>query len=250
MSSDADVPSSVGIPICLLLLAAVALAPCDTWAQCRPGGPGRQLEGQSGGHSVRSGEPLRPAVSLSSGPSQWVGPLQWDRHPPIGFAAEDWQWGYATGRAVLSTVIPLAVGSVLLRTRPRDRTLNGVGLATIGTGLLVGPSMGQWCLGGRYARKSVLPTLLRGAGMGGTVLIWEWAERALDGAGLGGFILTLPVGLGLFFTSYVVLGAMGWSMQETPRIPCDTNEGTAAVSVAPVIQAQVGNVGVSLSIRL
>jgi hypothetical protein len=86
--------------------------------------------------------------------------------------------------------------------------------------------------------------------MGGTVLIWKWAERTLDDAGLAGIVLTIPVGLGLFFTSYVVLGAMGWSMQETPRIPCDTNEGTAAVSVAPVIQAQVGNVGVSLSIRL
>lgn len=84
---------------------------------------------------------------------------------PIGFAAEDWRWGYATGWAVLSTVIPLVIGSVLHRTRLRDRTLNEAGLTTIGTGLLVGPSMGQWCLCGRHTRKSVLPTLLRGAAL-------------------------------------------------------------------------------------
>lgn len=239
---------TVWVPVCLLLLGTAFLGSHDARAQCRSvGGPGEQPL-----RPVGSDRPLRTrsVAPLASQPSQWAGLFQWDRHPPLGFATEDWQWEYATGRAVLSTVVPLTVGGVLLRTRPQDRTLNGVGLTTVGTGLLVGPSMGQWCLGGRYARKSVLPTLLRAAGIGGTVLIWRWLERTMEDAGLGAITLVIPAGLGLFFAGYAVIGAASLSFQRTPRVSCETPEGTAAVSVAPAVGPRGRSVGVGLSIRL
>jgi hypothetical protein len=55
-------------------------------------------------------------------------------------------WPYARGRAMLSTVTPLAVGGMLLRIRLDNRTSNRMGLVVGSAGLLVGPSVGQWCL--------------------------------------------------------------------------------------------------------
>lgn len=239
---------TVWVPVCLLLLGPAFLGSHDARAQCRSvGGPGEQPL-----RPVGSDRPLRTrsVAPLLSQPSQWGGLFQWDRHPPLGFATEDWHWEYATGRAVLSTVVPITVGGVLLRIRPRDRTLNGVELATVGAGLLAGPSMGQWCLGGRYARKSVLPTLLRGAGVGGTVLIWRWLEGTMDDAGLGAITLVIPAGLGLFFAGSAVIGAASLSFQRTPRVSCEPPEGTAAVSVAPAVGPRGRSVGVGLSVRL
>ena len=167
----------------------------------------------------------------------------------VGFAAEDWQWRYATGRALLGTAVPLAASSVGHRIgREGLPALRTASLVLLGTGVAVGPSLGQWSLGGRCTRQSILPTLLR---VGGIAEVAWAANRALEGEGF-----ETPV-LFLYTIPGMVVGVVGiiWSIGATPRIAVDEEERDArsgpfnSISVQLRPAASLRQAGVQLRVQ-
>lgn len=105
----------------------------------------------------------------------------WKSDVPVGLAAEDWQWRYATGRALLGTAVPIAVANVGHRIgRQGIPSLRADSLVLVGTGVAIGPSLGQWSPGGQCTTQSLLPTVLR---LGGIAEVAWAADRALSGEG-------------------------------------------------------------------
>jgi len=151
----------------------------------------------------------------------------------VGFAAEDWQWRYATGRALFGTAVPLVVANVGHRIgREGIPTLRTASLVLLGTGVAVGPSLGQWSLGGRCTTQSILPTVLR---LGGVVEVAWAADRALEGEGF-----ETPV-LFLYAIPGMVIGIVGiiWSIAATPRIAVDEAEREAQTGSFGSVSVQV-----------
>jgi hypothetical protein len=167
---------------------------------------------------------------------------------PVGFAAEDWQWRYATGRALLGTAVPLAAASVGDRIgREGFPALRAASLVLLGTGVAVGPSLGQWSLGGRCTRQSILPTLLR---VGGIAEVAWAANRALEGEGF-----EIPV-LFLYTIPGMVVGLVGiaWSIGATPRIAVEEEREAQStpfdsISVQLRPTAALQQAGVQLRVR-
>lgn len=168
---------------------------------------------------------------------------------PLGFAAEDWQWRYATGRALLGTAVPIVVANVGHRIgRSGNPELRAASLGLLGAGVAVGPSLGQWGVGGRCTTRSILPTLLR---LGGIAEVAWAANRALEADGFG-----TPV-LFLFALPGMVAGAVGivWSLGATPRIAVDEKERREYPGLFDSVSARLrpvsspGQTGVQLRIR-
>lgn len=176
---------------------------------------------------------------------------------PIGTAAEDWSWRYASGRSNLSTLVPLAVGGVLLRVHraaSSDASLGDplaiTGLGLIGTGLVIGPSVGEWCLGGDCARRSWLPMGVRAAGAAEIAGAMVWLDRKIDQSeGLGG--ISLIALTPLLVLPGVVLIALGgrWSFQHAARVRCGTGDGSAHLSVTPAVTPHLDGGGLSVRLR-
>lgn len=185
--------------------------------------------------------------ALSSLPLRSARPR--DRRPR--WSRKDVSWAYATGRANVSTFGPLFVGSLLGRFSESERLLTA-GLGVMGAGLLVGPAMGQWCLGGRYARESILPTLVRAAGEGEVIWAMVWGRRQIENAGGLGEGLGAMLAAGVLALPGILVTGLGvsWAMNRTPRLACDSKDRSSPVSVAPVFNAQTGGSGVGLSIQL
>ncbi len=176
---------------------------------------------------------------------------------PLGYAKEDWSFRYASGRAHLLTLVPMALGSVLLRThlsRSNDASLGAplavTSLGLTGAGAVVGPAMGTWCLEGDCARRSWLPLGLRVGGVGGIAGAWWWLDREIDRAdGLGGLGLIAIAPLALLPGSLALLASIGWSFRTTPRIRCGSAADAPALEVAPVASPDGGS-GLALRLRL
>jgi hypothetical protein len=176
---------------------------------------------------------------------------------PPGFALEDWSPRYASGRAHLFTLVPMALGSVLLRIRSAQSddpslgdplALTALGLA--GTGAIIGPSMGMWCLGGDCARRSWLPLGLRVAGVGGIAGAWWWLDREIDQAdGLGGVGLIAIAPLVLLPGALALVAGIGWSFRSTPRARCGSMVGGPTLSIAPSTPIDGGS-GLALRLTL
>lgn len=158
---------------------------------------------------------------------------------PLGFASEDWRWSYATGRSVLVSVVPTTAAGVALRLgagESRDGQI--VAGSVMAAAVAVGPSLGQWSLGGRCLGRSVLPTALRLGGIGGVA----WALQAGDGNdGLAGplarTVLAIP---GLVAVTVGIL----WALSGTPRIavrPGDRERDGPAVDLQPLVQGPTGS---------
>ncbi len=228
-------PGTACLVLCVLFLATAA-APTTTKAQCRTA-----VSPQTGS------EPGLVGTEDDSTSHSRVDFPFWP--PRINVSRKDVSWPYARGRAVLSTVIPLAVGGTLLRIRPDNRTSNALGLAVGGAGLLVGPSVGQWCLGSPHLQKSVVHTGARVAGMGGLILTTEWGERQLENAGLFELpFVMLSVGFAIGIAGAGLLKTVAWAIGKTPRLACDETERTQIASVSPAIGPS-GGTGVRLAIR-
>jgi len=178
---------------------------------------------------------------------------------PVGLPSwdgRDWSPRYATGRAHLSTFVPLVAGGVLLRIAEARDSKNGpdrpyvvAALVTMAAGFALGPSMGQWCLGPEGRRQSIVPTALRFAGIGqmvlGTHLYGEYLQKQSLAEGLA-LSLLLPVVLlpGIVAVAY---GAR-LALDRTPRVRCGRDEALQAVSLAPRVDPKTGGHG--LSVRL
>jgi hypothetical protein len=156
-------------------------------------------------------------------------------------------WRYAKGRAFLSTLGPVLVGSTISEIAPSSERAQVAGLAIVGAGLLVGPSMGQWCLGGSYARESIFPMVLRAAGEGAVAGALIWGGRQVEDAeGIGGVLGAAMVsGLATLPGIIVTLAGVAWAFNQTPRYVCEGEPQMAAVSVSPT----AGGRGVALSVR-
>jgi len=219
------------VPVSLLvvvLLAAVGTSD-GSYAQCRP---------------TESLHEKRTPLHTSDTPI--FNSLSWP--PRLGLSREDVTWPYARGRAVLSTVLPIVVGGPLLRVRPGNRTMNTLGLSLGSAGLLLGPSMGQWCLGGRYARKSILHTTARLAGAGGVALAVEWSERALENASFFALpFVAVSIGVVIGVTSAILLDTVLWTLAETPRRACNSGQKQRVSAVTTTSTAtEESGVGVSI----
>lgn len=212
-----------------VLFGGLALVPCSVQAQC-------------GSASILDPKPEKPKLSIAAVDNAPDRPAIWG-----GWSWKDVSWRYAKGRSVLSTFVPTLVGTSLPELGPTNDRLQIAGLATAGVGLLVGPSMGAWCLGNPHVRGDIPPTLLRVAGAGGIAGALVWGGRLIDGAdGLGGLVgAILKAGL-ITIPGFVAVtvGAL-WSLQKTPRLACDPNERDASVSVTPTVESS----SVGLSIR-
>jgi len=175
---------------------------------------------------------------------------------PFGYAKEDWLPRYAPGRARLSTLVPMALGSVLLRVhlnRASDPSLSDplavTGLGLAGVGAVVGPSMGAWCLGGDCARQSWLPFGVRVAGVGGIAGAWWRIRREIDQAeAFEGIALAVLSPLALLPGIMTLLAGIGWGLRRTPRVRCSAEAGGPTLSVRPA--ASVDGNGSGLALRL
>ena len=184
-------------------------------------------------------------------------PLQAASDTPLGYAKEDWSLRYASGRAHLSTLVPMALGSVLLRihlSRSNDASLGDplavTGLSLSGAGAIVGPAMGTWCLKSDCAGRSWLPLGLRVAGVGGIAGAWWWIKREIDRAdGLGGIGLIAVAPLVLLPGALALTAGIGWSFRTTPRIRCSSTADAPTLEVAPAA-APDGGSGLALRLRL
>ena len=191
-----------------------------------------------------------PAASSLGADDPWpIGLPSWD--------GRDWSPRYATGRANLSTFVPLVASGVLLRVAEARENEDGLdrpyvvaALVTMGAGFALGPSMGQWCLGPEGRRQSIVPTALRFAGIGqmmlGTHLYGEYLQKQSLAEGLA-LSLLLPVVL-LPGIAAVAYGAR-LALDRTPRVRCGRDEALQAVSVAPRVDPQTGGHGLSVRIQ-
>lgn len=226
---------------CLLVLIAAAIPTWTAQAQCARTRMEAFLVQQN---PVAAGTGSLSSARAIPVPSPQDLQSRWSR--------KDISWAYATGRANLSTYIPTLVGSYLPSLADSER-LTIVGLSVMGAGVLVGPSMGQWCLGGRYARESILPTLVRAAGEGEVIWVMVWGSRQIENArGLGGGLGAMLAASFLTLPGILVVGlGVAWSINRTPPLACDSDErSTTSVSVGPVVDPQTGGRGLGLSIRL
>lgn len=191
-----------------------------------------------------------PAEFANAGADSWPESL------PL-LDRRDWSPQYATGRAYLSTYVPLVASGVLLRVAEARGTEGGLdrsyviaALATAGTGAALGPSMGQWCLGPESRRESVLPTTLRLAGIGGMLLGGHLYVEYLKEQSIGELLVLsvfLPVAFAPGF-AVLALGA-GMAFDRTPRIRCSRDDAHQSVSVGPAVDAQTGGHGLSLRLE-
>ena len=183
-------------------------------------------------------------------------PLPAASDAPLGYAKEDWSFRYASGRAHLSTLVPTALGSVLLRihlSRSNDASLGDplavTGLGSAGAGAIVGPAMGTWCLGGGCARQSWLPFGVRVAGVGGIAGAWWAIRREIDQAGaFEGIVLAVLSPLALVPGTMTLLAGIGWGLRRTSRLRCGAGADAPTLSIAPA--ASVNGSGSGLALRL
>lgn len=156
----------------------------------------------------------------------------------------------------MSTLVPMALGSVLLRiheARTTNPSLNNplavtaLGLTT--TGAVIGPSMGAWCLGGTCARRSILPLGLRVAGTGEVLWALWWTQRRTDrDEALG--VASILAGTFLSLPGFIMLGlGMAWSFRDTPRIRCGSAADAPTLAITPTAPAAYGS-GSGLALRL
>jgi hypothetical protein len=151
----------------------------------------------------------------------------------------------------------MALGSMLLRIRFAQSddpslgdplALTALGLA--GTGAVIGPSMGAWCLGGDCARGSLLPLGLRVAGVGGIAGAWWWLDREIDRAeAFGGIALAVISPLVLLPGALALIAGIGWSFRNTPRVRCGSTAGAPTLSIAPLASVDGGS-GLALRLTL
>lgn len=177
---------------------------------------------------------------------------------PPGFAPEDWSFRYASGRSHLSTLIPLTLSAGLARIhrarRPNrsslDEPLAITALSLAGAGLIIGPSVGEWCLGRACARRSLVPIGVRLAGVAGIVWAVERTRRQADDAGLAGLSLILQAPLRAA-PGLLVLGAgMTWSFRNAPRVRCGSASDAPTLSVAPATPVDGSGSGLALRLTL
>ena len=175
---------------------------------------------------------------------------------PLGYAKEDWSPRYAPGLARLSTLVPMAIGSVLLRAHLAHTdnpsltdppVMTGLGLA--GMGAVMGPSVGAWCLGGDCARQSWLPFGMRVVGVGGIAGAWWAIRREIDQAGaFEGIAVAVLSPLALVPGTMILLAGIGWGLRRTPRLRCGAGTDAPTLSVRPV--ASIDRSGSGLALRL
>lgn len=218
---SSNVPTGFQYRSCLCLLVVGLVLPASTVAQCLDAS-----SSQSASYLFSQ----RIESSFSEGADSK--PLEWG--PPWrDLSWKDLSWRNAKGRANLSTWIPVAVGTALVGLQTEGSWSPTVGLSVIGGGVLIGPSMGQWCLGGQFAREGILYTSIRAVSVVGTTWAWSWTKKRIQEASL----FTLPF---LAFYLLPVLGAVtltiqtaAWTIEETPRIACDAEKKSGRVTVSP-----------------
>ena len=177
---------------------------------------------------------------------------------PFGYAKEDWSPRYAPGLARLSTLVPMALGSVLLRvhlSRASNPSLSDplavTGLGLAGVGAVVGPSMGAWCLGDDCARRSWLPFGVRVAGVGGIAGAWWGIRREIDQAeAVEGIALAVLSPLVLLPGAMTLLAGIGWGLRRTPRVRCGAGTDAPTLSVRPTASIDGSGSGFALRFTL
>lgn len=231
-----DPPTAGPLFLCAVLLAAV-VAPPASRAQCPTAATLKPAPTHSPLATDSDAPPEDPIPDLPSWP------------PSFNVQQTNLSWSHARGRAVLSTIIPTLVGGTLLRVRPDDRTTNTLGLSIGGAGLLIGPSTGQWCLGGRYNGDGVRHTTVRLAGAGGLALALDWGKRTLEEVPpLATFFVVGPIAVVVGLAGTFLLDTVLWTIKETPPRAC-TAEGNGPVAVSQAADASTGGRGVRLSVR-
>ena len=159
---------------------------------------------------------------------------------------------HALGRAYLSTLVPMALGTALTGISERNTGVSPfqsplyvAGLCLGALGIAVGPSMGLWCTGN--ARTAWLSSGVRVAGLGAIGAGFWRASTALDdGEGFGVLVaapllITLYTLPGLLITS----AGIGWAFRATPNRWC---EGTPQARAT--LQPQVDGTGQGLALRV
>ncbi|NBB85306.1 MAG: hypothetical protein GVY12_03670 [Bacteroidetes bacterium] len=200
-----------------------------------------------------------PTQTLMSGESAS------ERHLPVASSAltappgsAGWERRYhpnhALGRAYLSTLVPMALGTALTGFSEGNATagvspfrspLYVAGLCLGALGIAVGPSMGLWCTGD--SQTAWLSAGLRTAGLGAIGAGFWRASAALDeGEGLGilvaaPLLITLYALPGLLITS----AGIGWAFNATPNRWC---AGTPQAQAT--LQPQVDGTGQGLALRV
>lgn len=180
-------------------------------------------------------------------------------HVPLLLATEDWSLRYASGRSTLSTFVPIALGRILSEideaytddSSMRD-PLSVMSLGLFGVGAITGPSMGEWCLGGDCARRSLFPLSLRVAGAAEMVWAFRWGVRKSNETPGQTDLTLIPVVAALMLPGMVLLSTgMAWSLHNAPRVLCASNRSTATSSlrVAPTTLSDVGGMGWALQVR-
>jgi hypothetical protein len=171
----------------------------------------------------------------------------------FGFDADSYRWRHARGRAYLSTMVPLLGSGIVLRIGDEIHddewgATHTAGFCVLGAGLLVGPSMGQWCVGD--SRRAWLGTSIRGGGILGMIAGVRLAVEQTEDDGLGA-ILTAPVKIVAYSLPgfFVMMFGVGWSLDRTPDRLCGTESEKVALRPA-AITVPGGRVASGLSLRL
>ncbi len=171
--------------------------------------------------------------------------------PPLRLGSQ-YHPGHARGRANLSTLAPMVVGSILIEANAPQRGGRGIrstgyiiGTCLAGLGVLVGPSTGLWCTGEH--RTAWLSMGVRAGGIGAFAAGAWRMSRELDGEGGFAALVAAPyltlihLMPGLLITS----AGAGWALRSTPDSWCDGSSRAQAV-VHPQIDA--GGAGMALSV--
>lgn len=171
----------------------------------------------------------------------------------MGFDADSYRWGHARGRAFLSTVGPLVASGIFLRIGDSVHNdawgpTHTAGVCVAGAGLLVGSSMGQWCVGD--SRRAWLGTSIRGGGILGMIAGVRLAVEQTEDDGLGA-ILAAPVKIVAYSLPgfFVMMFGVGWSLDRTPDRFCGTESEKVALRPAAIAMPG-GRVASGLSLRL
>lgn len=120
-----------------------------------------------------------------------------------------------------------------------------MGFALGSAGVLIGPSMGQWCLGRDYARKSIPYAFARIAGMGGVALTLEWVGRQE----LGDVVFHAPfIGAVIGLAAAGLFATVVWTIEKTPQLACNETERGQIVTMSPTVDPS-GGPGVQFAIQ-
>lgn len=166
---------------------------------------------------------------------------------------------HAKGRAYLSTMGPVLVGSTILRLGESTEKTGGIGsnpvsltgLSLLVSGILIGPSMGLWCTKGRQSSQAWWGVGVRTVGVGAVAFgLWRALENTEDD-GLGAAVAA-PLIASLFALPGIIVTTLGvrWSLDVTPDRWCKGHGDAFTLEVRPHVTLPTGGPGVRLQARL